>query len=443
ESSKRVRFSSSVADYEQKGFEVGKAADDNPGTGWSIGGQREDRQAIFTLEHALGFEAGTQLTIRLRQDSDRPNGAIGRFRLSVTTTPAPTKVKLPLQIERIVALEGARRTAEQQDLVARYYRSIAPELAPVRIRLDQHREGWEQTTSPTTLVMREVSEPRKTHVFMRGSFLKKGREVAPGVPAALHPLQAGESPNRLALAKWLVDTENPLVGRVTTNRIWMEHFGRPLVATPEDFGNQGAPPTHPELLDWLATELVAQGWSIKKMHRLMVTSATYRQSSRVTPALRERDPGNELYSRGPRFRMDAEMIRDSALTIAGLLSPKLYGPSVFPPQPGGLLEELYVPDHWTTSLGEDRYRRGLYTFWKRILTYTSFTVFDAPSRETACVRRTPTNTPLQALNLLNDPVFLEAARGLARRILTEAGPDARDRIAYGFRLCVARRPQTR
>jgi hypothetical protein len=444
-SSKRVRFSSSVAEYEQNGFEIGKAADDNPATGWSIGGQREevrvDRQAIFTLENAVGFEGGTQLTIRLRQESDRPKGAMGRFRLSVTTTPAPTQVKLPLQIERIIALESERRTAEQQALMARYYRSIAPELEPVRVHLGQLREGWEQATSPTTLVMREMNESRRTHVFLRGSFLNKGKEVSPGVPAALHPLK--ESPNRLALARWLVDTENPLVGRVTTNRIWMEHFGRPLVATPEDFGNQGTPPTHPELLDWLATELVQEGWSIKKIHRLMVTSATYRQSPRVTPALRERDPDNELYARGPRFRMDAEMIRDSALTVAGLLSSKMYGPSVFPPQPDGLLEELYVPDHWSTSLGEDRYRRGLYTFWKRILPYPSFTVFDAPSRETACVRRTRTNTPLQALNLLNDPVFLDAARGLARRLLTEAGPDARDRIVYGFRLCVARRPRTR
>ena len=230
---------------------------------------------------------------------------------------------------------------------------------------------------------------------------------------------------------------------MTANRIWMEHFGRPLVATLEDFGTQGALPTHPELLDWLATELAHQGWSTKKIHHLMVTSATYRQSSRVTPALRERDLDNDLYARGPRFRMDAEMIRDNALKIAGLLSPKMYGPSVFPPQPEGLWENLYVPDRWTTSLGEERYRRGIYTFWKRIIPYPFFAIFDAPSRETACVRRTRTNTPLQALNLLNDPVFLDAARGLARRILTEAGPDARDRIVHGFQLCVARRPQTR
>ena len=194
------------------------------------------------------------------------------------------------------------------------------------------------------------------------------------------------------------------------------------------------------MLDWLATELVQEGWSLKKIHRLMVTSATYRQSPQVTPALLERDPQNELYTHGPRFRMDAEMIRDSALTVAGLLSPKMYGPSVFPPQPEGLLEELYVPDHWTTSQGEDRYRRGLYTFWKRILTYPSFTIFDAPSRENACVRRTRTNTPLQALNLINDPVFLDALEG-SRRILAQGGPGPEDRIAYGFRLCVARRPK--
>jgi hypothetical protein len=442
---KRVKLSAAVADYEQKGFEVAKSIDDNPATGWSVEGSREelrvDRQATFAFEHPLDFDGGAQLTIRLRHDSDRPNSAIGRFRLSVTTAPTPTKPKLPLQVERILALEPDRRTAEQQARLAQYHRSIAAELDPLRTRLEQLRQSWDQATTPSTLVMREMGESRKSHVFMRGSFLNRGKEVTPGVPSALHPLEAGQPVNRLALAKWLVAPENPLVGRVTVNRIWMEHFGHALVATPDDFGTQGAAPTHPALLDWLATELVRQGWSVKKIHRLIATSATYRQSSRTPATLRERDPDNELYARGGRFRMDAEMIRDNALAIAGLLSPKMYGPSVFPPQPEGLLEVLYVPDNWTTSTGEDRYRRGLYTFWKRILTYPSFTIFDAPSRETACVRRIRTNTPLQALDLLNDPVFLEAAQGLARRVIAEGGADARSRIGYGFRLCTGRRPQ--
>ena len=282
--------------------------------------------------------------------------------------------------------------------------------------------------------------PHYRHVFLKGSFLYPGKEVQPGVPSVLHPLPDSKTPpNRLTLARWLVSPENPLVGRVTMNRLWADHFGRALVNSPENLGTQGERPTHPALLDWLATEFVEQKWSMKAMHRMMVTSATYRQVSRIGDSLRERDPSNDLYARGSRFRMDAEMIRDSALSAAGLLSLRPYGPSVFPPQPQGLLDTLYAQDTWISGRGDDRYRRGLYTFFKRILPYPFYANFDAPSRETTCVARNRSNTPLQALNLMNDQTFLEAARGLASRMISETGPGVADRIAHGFRLCLGRR----
>jgi hypothetical protein len=242
------------------------------------------------------------------------------------------------------------------------------------------------------------------------------------------------------VACWLVDPDNPLVGRVMMNRIWARYFGRGLVETSEDFGAQGEPPTHPELLDWLATELVRQGWSLKAMHRLIVTSATYRQSSRVTPALYQRDQFNRLLARGPRFRMAAEMVRDNALAVSGLLRRKVGGPSVFPYQPEGVWFNPYSTDRWVMSTGGDQYRRGLYTFWRRTAPYATFMAFDAPSREVCCERRNRTNTPLQALATLNDKAFVDPAAALARRMMAEAPGCDRDRAVHGFRLCVARRP---
>jgi hypothetical protein len=257
-------------------------------------------------------------------------------------------------------------------------------------------------------------------------------------------------PNRLGLARWLVDRENPLTARVTVNRFWEQVFGRGIVETSEDFGTQGERPTHPELLDWLALEFMEPTWeaekrrpapwSMKAFLRLLVTSATYRQSSRVTPALLEKDPYNRWHARGPRFRMEAEMLRDAALASSGLLSRTIGGPSVFPHQPEGIWFLLYGSDHWVMSGGEDRWRRGLYTFWRRTAPYPGFLTFDAPDRNACVIRRIRTNTPLQALNLMNDVVMLEAARALARRLAAEAGPDPRARVERGFRLCLSRRP---
>jgi hypothetical protein len=283
-------------------------------------------------------------------------------------------------------------------------------------------------------------------VRRRGNFLDRTEQVYAAVPSFLPGLPEDVMPNRLGLARWLVDARNPLTPRVTVNRAWEQFFGRGLVVTSEDFGSQGAAPSHPELLDWLAVTFVEQGWHLKRLHREIAMSAAYRQSSAVVPALAERDPYNRLLARGPRFRVEAEMVRDIALTASGLLSEKLGGPSVFPPQPDGIWQNPYSSDRWIPSTGEDRYRRGLYTFIRRTAPYPAFTTFDSTSREACTVRRVRTDTPLQALTTLNDAAFFEAARALARRMIAEpaiaAGADAvRVRATHGFRLVTSRLPK--
>jgi hypothetical protein len=296
---------------------------------------------------------------------------------------------------------------------------------------------------PSTLVLKERTseETPSTYVRVRGSFLSKGEKIEAAVPAVLPPLPASVKADRLALARWIVDPENPLTARVNVNRHWSQFFGRGLVETEEDFGTRGAACTHPELLDWLATEYIRLGWSTKKLHKLIVMSSTYRQDSRITPVLLERDPDNRLLARGPRFRLQAEQVRDATLAIAGLLSPKIGGPSVFPPQP----ETTSIGDHgnvkWHESEGADRYRRGLYTFWRRSALYPALANFDAPSRESCTVRRPQSNTPLQALTLLNDVTAREAATAFAKRIRNETGStDIGECITFAFRLCTARQP---
>lgn len=291
---------------------------------------------------------------------------------------------------------------------------------------------------PTTMTMEEQAEPRETFVHMKGNFRVHGDKVSPGVPAVLPPLPEGAPANRLTLARWLVSQENPLAARVTVNRVWEQYFGHGIVKTTENFGTQGERPVHPELLDWLALTFEWNGWSLKSLHRMIVTSATYRQSSVATPELIERDPDNRLLARGPRFRLPAETIRDQALAASGLLSKKIGGPSVFPFQPDGVWKMPYSAAKWTMSKGEDRFRRGLYTWWQRTAVYPSYVNFDAPSRETSCTRRSRTNTPLQALTALNDPVYFEAAQALARRLVREGDPDPRKRIEAAFRLTLGR-----
>jgi len=362
--------------------------------------------------------------------------------VGVTNKPASV-ADIPTNIVDILKVAPATRTSEQRDQIFDYFRSQAPELKTVRDQLAEARKAQDELKQaiPTTLVMQERAEPRETHVLIRGNFLNPADRVYPGVPSVLPPLPKGESTNRLTLARWLVSTENPLTARVTMNRFWEQIFGHGLVETVEDFGTQGERPTHPELLDWMSTEFMRRSWNMKAMLRLIVTSATYRQSSRSTPELIERDPYNRLYARGPRFRVPAEAVRDIALEASGLLSPKVGGPSVYPYQPDGIWTQLYSSDQWVTSKGEDKYRRGIYTFWRRTSTYPAFMSFDAPSRELICPRRQRSNTPLQALTTLNDPSFIEAAQALARRVVKESKGDTKADVTYAFRLCVARPPR--
>ena len=317
--------------------------------------------------------------------------------------------------------------------------------SPARKKLVQLRQQLDKIKGVPTPVLRELptEKRRQTHIHVRGNFLVKGEEVTPGTPVIFPPLPAGMQPDRLALASWLVSPRNPLTARVVVNRFWEQLFGSGLVDTSEDFGRQGNLPSHPDLLDYLATALVDHDWDTKWLVREIVTSATYRQSAEVSPELARRDPHNRLLARGPRFRLSAEMIRDQALAVSGLLSDKMFGPSVQPPRPNlGLRAAFGGSTDWKTSEGEDRYRRGLYTSWRRTTPYPSMTTFDAPSREFCTVKRIRTNTPLQALVTLNDPVYVEAAQALARRIVHEApGDSVAHRAAYGFRLCVLRPPQ--
>jgi len=292
----------------------------------------------------------------------------------------------------------------------------------------------------TTLIMRELPQPRETYVQLGGDFTRRGVTVTPAIPAVLPQLPAGAN-TRLDLAKWLVDPQNPLTSRVTVNRIWQIYFGKGIVETENDFGRQGAKPSHPELLDWLASEIIRQKWSQKAIHRLIVTSATYRQSSRRRPEIEAVDPDNKLLARQNRIRLEAEIIRDSALSASGLLTDTVGGPSVYPPIPDGAMSVTQVSGTWPTATGPDRYRRGLYTFFRRSAAYPGLVVFDAPDATSACTRRVRSNTPLQALTTLNDETFLEFAEGLAARVLKEAPPENKDRIRYAYMLALGRQPR--
>jgi len=344
-----------------------------------------------------------------------------------------------------------RRTKEQITRLRDYFLTYAA-AEPLRTAwADTKRLKAEQSdlneAIPTSMVMVEMAKPRETAVLGRGDYQNRGEIVTGGVPAMLPPLPAGEPANRLTLAKWLVSGTHPLTARVAVNRFWQMYFGTGLVKTTEDFGSQGEAPSHPELLDWLATEFVRTGWDVKAMQKLIVMSAAYRQSSKVTPELLERDPENRLLARGPRFRLPAETVRDNALAISGLLKERIGGPSVFPYQPTGLWEDtafgdVYSAQSYTPSHGDDLYRRGMYTFWKRTSGPPALITFDAPDREKCSARRLLTNTPLQALVLLNDPTYVESARSLAQRMLLEGGNDTGKRIRYGFRLATARIPST-
>jgi mono/diheme cytochrome c family protein len=445
----RVALRQATADFELPDWPVKNVIDGDYKTHWSSdagpGRRNQERKMVFAAAEPVGFEGGTLLTFQVAQKKDevittaggKPNP--GRFRLSVTTAPDPQVDPLPAGVRRILGVRASQRTPDERREVFSFYRTTDAKFAEANKRIDELMSGWPY--GDTTLALSPRATPRETRVFRRGDWKRPGEVVQPGTPAFLHPFPKDAPRNRLGLAQWIIDKNNPLTARVIVNRVWQQYFGQGLVTTPEDFGTRCEQPSHPELLDWLAREFMEGGWSFLMLHRLIVNSATYRQSSVVTPKLQEADPNNILLARGPRHRVEAETIRDIALSSGGLLSPKVGGPSVFPPIPDGVLSLGYgQPMKWETSTGEDRYRRAMYTFWKRSVPYPSLSVFDAPNADFACTRRVKSNTPLQALTTLNDTLFMEAAQGLALRVFKEGGATDRARMAYAFRLTTGRSP---
>ncbi len=344
--------------------------------------------------------------------------------------------------------EAARTEKEKAEVTKRFDEFVVAKLRGPTDALAKLRANLkaEEAKVPTVMVMEQMATPRETRVLVRGQYDHPGDLVAPGTPASLPPLPKDAPPNRLGLARWLIEPQHPLMARVTVNRFWKNIMGTGIVKTLNDFGSQGEWPSHPELIDWLATEFTGSGWDVKHLVKLIVTSSTYRQSAKVTPELKERDPYNRLYARGPRFRLSAEEIRDTALAVSSLLNPKIGGPSVSPYQPDGLWEELssrvdskkWTAQFYEQSHGEDLYRRSIYTFWKRTCPPPQLQTFDAPDRETCTVNRERTNTPLQALVLLNDPTYVEASRMLAERMMTQGGATPAERVRFAFRLATAR-----
>ncbi len=410
------------------------ALDGEMSSGWQVlGGLGQEHAAVFRFAQPTDLAAGWALKMLFEKHYACP---LGHFRISVTTDPQATATGHPAEIEAMLA--GA--APQDQAKLRQRFLETAPELAAQSKALANLRR--QVPRGQPTLVMRErpAAHPRPTFRHHRGEYLSPKEAVPPAVPAFLPALPKDAPANRLTFARWLFTPENPLTARVAVNRQWQAFFGRGLVTSLEDFGYQSLPPTHPELLDWLAVEFMKQGWSMKKLHRLIVTSATYRQSSVVTRELAEKDPENRLLARGSRFRLDAEIIRDGALAAAGLLSAKMGGPGVYPPQPASVTSEgTYGRIEWKPSEGEDRYRRSLYTFVKRTAPFAMATTFDAPTGEACLARRDVSNSPLQALTLLNDEMFMEAARALGAKAAAAAADDAA-RIAFVLRRCVTRPP---
>ncbi len=432
---------------------VSFAIDGKDDTAWSIdagpGRRNVDRKAVFVAEKPIEFPEGAVLTFSLKQmhggwnSDDNQNNNLGRFRFSVTAADAPVADPLPKRVRDIFLIPADRRTPAQIDAIFTYWRTTVEEFKDANAKIE---ELWKQHpvgASQLTMIAREMH--RETFVLNRGDFLRPTKAVQPGVPGILHPLPANAEPNRLGLAKWMVARNSPTAARSMVNRIWQAYFGTGLVSTSEDFGVQSELPSHPELLDWLAVEFTDNGYSIKHLHRLIVNSATYRQSSKVTAELLAKDPANRLLARGARFRVEGETVRDIALSVSGLLNPTLGGPPVYPPAPDFLFRPpaSYGPKVWKEDKGENRYRRALYTFRFRSVPYPVLTNFDTPNGDASCVRRVRSNTPIQALTTLNETIFLECARGLATKTLAEGGAADKDRIAYAFRRCTGRQPSNR
>ena len=426
-------------------FQPGQVSD-RP-RGWTINATPEEtrpsRQMVFVLREPLRIDRPTEVVLQLKFLGGALPQAMGRVRWSVTGSSTPLRiVEVTAAMKQVMAKPVAERTEKEQQDLAAQFREVTPLLRRERERRKQLEESLARLGIVTAMIMRErpgVARPA-TWVRERGNFSSYGEKVEAGTPEVLHPMPDEAPLNRLGMAKWLVDGQNPLMARVGVNRMWEQFFGQGIVETSEDFGFQSAAPSHPELLDWLAIEWRERGWHTKPLHRLIVTSATYRQVAAVSPELLAKDPANRWLGRGPRFRVEAEMIRDLALAASGLLSRKIGGPSVMPPQPEGIWRTPYNREKWRAATGDDRYRRGLYTFLRRTSPYPAMMAFDATSREYCTVRRVRTNTPLQSLTLLNDEAMLEMARGLADRVLVEGGGSIRQQLIHAFRLCLTRRP---
>lgn len=433
---------------------VAYAIDGNDKTAWGInagpGRRNVPRNAVFVLDKPLA--KATKLTIGLAMkhggwnSDDLQTLNIGRFRISYTTDANAKADPLPRAVRDILRKPQDKRTPSQTATVFSYWRTTVPEWQPVNEAIEL---AWKShPTGTTTLVLDRRDEPRMTSLLKRGDFLKPGDRVSAGVPAFLNPLPKDADGSRLTFAKWMTDKKAPTTARAFVNRVWQSYFGTGLINTPEDLGTQGEEPVHRDLLDWLACEFMqpttekAAPWSIKHLHRLIVSSATYQQDSRITPAALERDPYNRLLARGPRFRVEGEVVRDIQLAVSGLLNDTVGGRPVMPPAPAHLFEKpaSYAPFPWKVDEDASQYRRAVYVFRRRSTPYPFLSTFDVPPGETACVRRARSNTPLQALMTLNETMSMAAAEALAGRMKKEGGSDDAARIAYGFQLCTSRKP---
>ena len=456
---RELRFVAALASFTQTGFDADNVIhDDAPKKdrtrGWAVGGAM-DKPHTLTLIAAepIAVPAGSRLIITLDHQSATPKATLGRFRLGVTADAHVTEhARTPADILELIKQmsllaappQGPQADAMRSRITAYYVSNIWPEGKAEREKIVALNKKITDLKPVTVPVMKELAgaQRRLTHIHLRGNHEAKGDLVAAGFPAVYGiPAPAGET-NRLAAARWIMDARNPLTARVIANRYWEAIYGTGLVRTSEDFGTQGELASHPEMLDWLATELVRLKWDTKAFLKLLVTTAAYRQSSRVDADQHERDPANRYLARGPRNRLSAEMVRDSALFVSGQLSAKMFGPPAQPPQPSlGVSAAFGSGIDWSTSAGEDKFRRGIYTLWRRSNPYPSMAAFDAPTRAVCTVRRVPTNTPLQALVTMNDPVYVEAAQALARRMVKEGGATTPEKAAYGFALCLTRTPQ--
>ena len=447
-SATKLTFATASTDWQQDGYPAEHAIDGNMKTGWAINGTKKsspnvDREAVFTLKKPIVSEVPLKITFKLHHQHNAAKYLIGTFRLS-STKASRQQTRVPPSIHDILLVKASKRDDGQKELLAAAYGRSDLSRKPLEAQQAKlkAKESVLKAAIPTTMVLRErTKNPRTTHIHIRGNFLEKGATVQPDVPSILPPLASAETPvNRLDFARWLFAPEHPLTSRVSVNRVWQRLFGIGLVETENDFGMQGELPSHPKLLDWLASEFMRLGWSQKQILRLIVTSATYRQSSIVTPDLLDRDPRNRLLARQSRVRLEAEGVRDVALSASGLLSQKMLGPGVHPPQPKGIYVVTQVSKQWPESKGDDRYRRGLYTYFWRSSPYPMLPTFDAPDANGTCTRRNRSNTPLQALTLANDGAFMEFAEALSDRILKESSDYDDARIKFAFDAVLARQP---